>query len=96
MIPLAKVHGSGELASPGLPIKIYGSADYSSPRNVDFAGKHQLASTLLFGAGASSKIFKNIVLSLDVANLLNTSYFLWEGYAAPGTVFTAGLKYNIQ
>jgi len=95
MIPLMKLHGAAEM-DLRLPAKIYVSSDYTSPRNVDFPGTRQLSSTLLFGAGISSNVFNNLVLSFDIANLLNTSYFLWEGYAAPGITFTAGLKYNIQ
>jgi hypothetical protein len=95
MIPLVMLHAAGELGL-SFPAKIYVSGDYISPRNIDPLGNDRLGSTFLLGVGISSNIIKKAVISLDVANLLNTSYFLWDGYPAPGVDITIRLKYTIQ
>jgi hypothetical protein len=95
MTPLVALHAACE-AGFAFPLKMYVSGDYMSPRNIDPPGNDRLSSTFLLGAGISSNVFKKAVISLDVANLLNTSYFLWDGYPAPGVDMTIRLKYNIQ
>ncbi|MFI5251825.1 MAG: hypothetical protein ACHQQQ_05250 [Bacteroidota bacterium] len=95
MTPLVTLHGTGEFGLT-LPVKIYFSGDYTSPRNIDLNGAKQLTSTLLFGTGVSTTVIPNAVLSLDIANILNTSYYLWDGYPAPGIDLSIGLKYKIQ
>jgi hypothetical protein len=95
MVPLVALHAAGEVGFT-FPMKMYVSGDYTSPRNIDPLGNDRLVSTFTMGTGISSNIIKKAVISLDVANLLNTSYFLWDGYPAPGVDITIRLKYNIQ
>jgi hypothetical protein len=82
--------------SVDLPATVWFSADFSSRRNVDITGDNTLGDRVIFGAGASSSVLSRTLLSVEVANLLNTGYDLWRGYQAPGLTLLLNARVNIQ
>lgn len=72
------------------PVTIWSSLEYTGPRNVDRDGAKALEGYILLNVGASSTAVPSTLLSLEVNNLLGTTYEWWKGYRAPGA--TVALK----
>jgi hypothetical protein len=83
MMPEVKLQARGEL-SFSTPLVIWSSVEYTGPRNVDRQGQKKLDAYMLLNAGVSSNIIRSALFSLELENLLGTSYEWWSGYKAPG------------
>jgi hypothetical protein len=95
MVPIVTAHVRGEMDFD-LPLTMWSSINYTSRRNVDKAGNQTLGDFVLIGAGALTRSIARTVLSLEIANLFNTTYEWWNGYIAPGRRITLEAKLNLQ
>ncbi len=95
MVPIARLHSRGEYELP-FPLSVWSTLEYWSQQNVDLDAHRELGGTMILGVGASSSIIPRSVLSLDVSNILNTSYEWWSGYVAPGRQVSFRAQVNIQ
>ena len=55
---------------------------------------HDLKTIIDINAGADYLFRKNISFSLDVKNLLNQNYQIWDGYNTQGILFLVGARYT--
>jgi hypothetical protein len=95
MVPLVLVTGRGELDLVR-EVMLWSSLEFQSKRNVDLAGDRSLEPVYLIGAGASARIIPRVVVSFEVANLLDTKYEWWSAYRAPGIQFGLEAKVNLR
>lgn len=95
MVPVVDLNARGEFDLP-LPATLWSNLRYLSPRNADLSGTRTLGSTVTLDAGASVGILARTSLSLEVRNLIDTKYELWEGYTAPGIQFNLNVKVNLR
>lgn len=74
------------------PLKVFVTADYYSERLLDQF--QSLPDYFLLGIGANSNIIKKTLISFELNNLLDTRYYYFYGYPAPGVTFLAKIQYN--
>jgi hypothetical protein len=95
MTPLVRVKVRGEYSFQ-FPVKVWSDVEYFSRQNVDLEGKKPtLTDAILFGIGASATYIPRTVLSLEINNILNTKYYWWRSYIAPGIQFLLSAQVNV-
>jgi hypothetical protein len=95
MMPLVRVKVRGEYSFQ-FPVKVWTDVEYFSRQNTDLEGKKPtLTDAMLFGVGASATYIPRTVLSLEISNILNTKYYWWERYKAPGIQFLLSAQVNV-
>ncbi len=94
MVPLVKFHARSEYTF-GMPLTAWASLEYSSRQHADRQGLRELTVPFILNSGVSSTILREIILSFEVSNLLNTGYEWWSGYPAPGREFRLQARMNI-
>jgi outer membrane cobalamin receptor len=92
MAPAVRLQTRGEWTL-SLPVTIWSSVEYTGPRNIDRSGTRRLNSYVLLNLGGTSTIIPSTWLSLEVSNLLGTSYEWWNGYRAPGTTVSLRIQW---
>jgi hypothetical protein len=95
MIPVMELGGRAEYAF-GFPCTVWSSLEYWADQNVDIKGTKTIDGRLLLGLGASTDAIPRTVLSLEIANVLDTKYEWWSGYEAPGISIMFNAKVNIR
>lgn len=94
MMPLVRAKVRGEYSFK-FPVKVWTDLEYFSRQNADLEGKKPtLKDAMLFGVGASATYIPRTVLSLEILNILNTKYYWWERYKAPGIQFLLSAQVN--
>jgi hypothetical protein len=95
MIPVIELGGRAEYTF-GFPCSAWSSLEYWADQNVDLKGTKAIDGRLLLGLGASTDAIPRTVLSLEIANLLDTKYEWWSGYTAPGISVMLNAKVHIR
>lgn len=94
MTPAVRLKGRAEYALD-IPLTLSSSFEYLGPRNIDLRGAGQLQSAILMGAGVRTRALAGVLFSLDISNLFDTRYDLWDGYPAPGIQAVLQAQVNI-
>lgn len=95
MIPLVKGKLTGEY-SFDIPFTLSSTFEYWSGQNIGLKSEYgKLDDVVLLGIGASSRVLPRTLLSFEISNLLNTKYYWWKDYRAPGIQFMLNAQVNV-
>ncbi len=95
MIPLFKSKISSEYTF-SIPLTISTTFEYWTKQNVTLDPvSPAIGEVFLLGLGATSRIIPRTFITFEISNLLNTKYFWWEGYKAPGIQFLLSAQVNV-
>jgi outer membrane receptor protein involved in Fe transport len=75
-------------------IAVEGSAQYISRRYTDFAHATSNAGYILFGGSGQYDVAENLRAEINIDNILNQQYYIWNGYRERPIFISCGLTYT--
>lgn len=78
------------------PLTVWSGIEYRSEQNADRNGSAKLPAAFLLSVGASYRVMKPLLISGEILNLLNSEYYWWYKYRAPGLTFMARAYLTFQ